>query len=118
MVTEAFKAYADEAIVHTYNRFPVVFHHGDGVYLYDTEGKKYLDFAAGIAVNAFGYNVDAYKEALKDQNISVLRVIHGYHSDILMKMVRKEFRTHPRVDHIELSMNKGLTDLVIKKGFL
>ena len=58
------------------------------------------------------------KEALKDQNISVLRIIHGYYSDILMKMVRKEFRTHPRVDHIELSMNKGLTDLVIKKGFL
>ena len=63
-----------------------------------------------------GVSENTIKEALKDQNISVLRVIHGYHSDILMKMVRKEFRTHPRVDHIELSMNKGLTDLVIKKA--
>ena len=49
--------YAEEAIIHTYNRFPVVLDHGDGVYLYDVEGKKYLDFAAGIAVCAFGYNV-------------------------------------------------------------
>ena len=40
----------ENALVHTYNRFPVIFEKGEGVYLYDTEGKKYLDFAAGIAV--------------------------------------------------------------------
>ena len=39
---------AEESILHTYNRFPVVFDHGEGVYLYDTDGKEYLDFAAGI----------------------------------------------------------------------
>lgn len=44
MVNDEFKAYAEEAIIHTYNRFPVAFDHGEGVYLYDTEGKKYLDF--------------------------------------------------------------------------
>ena len=55
--------YAEEAIIHTYNRFPVVLDHGDGVYLYDVEGKKYLDFAAGIAVCAFGYNVKEYNDA-------------------------------------------------------
>lgn len=38
---------AEESILHTYNRFPVVFDHGEGVYLYDTDGKEYLDFAAG-----------------------------------------------------------------------
>jgi len=48
----------------------------------------------------------------------MIKILFICHSDILMKMVRKEFRTHPKVDHIELSMNKGLTDLVIKKGFL
>lgn len=47
--------HAEESILHTYNRFPVMFDHGEGCYLYDTEGKKYLDFAAGIAVNALGY---------------------------------------------------------------
>ena len=46
---------AESALLHTYNRFPVVFDHGEDVYLYDTEGKKYLDFAAGIAVNSLGY---------------------------------------------------------------
>ena len=43
------------AMLHTYNRFPVVLEKGEGVYLYDTDGKKYLDFAAGIAVEALGY---------------------------------------------------------------
>ena len=58
---------AEESILHTYNRFPVVFDHGEGVYLYDTDGKEYLDFAAGIAVQAFGYHNREYSEALKAQ---------------------------------------------------
>ncbi len=45
----------ENSLVHTYNRFPVVLDQGEGVYLYDTEGKKYLDFAAGIAVSGLGY---------------------------------------------------------------
>lgn len=58
---------AESALLHTYNRFPVVLKKGEGVYLYDTDGKKYLDFAAGIAVNAFGYGNKEYNEALKAQ---------------------------------------------------
>ena len=54
-------------MLHTYNRFPVVLDHGEGVYLYDTEGKKYLDFAAGIAVCGLGYSNEEYKTALKNQ---------------------------------------------------
>ena len=46
---------AEAALLHTYNRYPVVFDHGDGVRLYDIEGKEYLDFVAGISVFAFGY---------------------------------------------------------------
>lgn len=45
----------ENSLVHTYNRFPVVLDRGEGVYLYDTDGKKYLDFAAGIAVSGLGY---------------------------------------------------------------
>ena len=55
------------AMLHTYNRFPVVLEKGEGVYLYDTDGKKYLDFAAGIAVEALGYGNRKYNDALKDQ---------------------------------------------------
>ena len=58
---------SEASILHTYNRFPVVLDHGEGVYLYDTEGKKYLDFAAGIAVCGLGYSNEEYKTALKNQ---------------------------------------------------
>lgn len=54
-------------LVHTYNRFPVVLEKGEGVYLYDTEGKKYLDFAAGIAVCGLGYGNKELNQILKEQ---------------------------------------------------
>ena len=54
-------------VLHTYNRFPVVFEKGEGVYLIDTDGKEYLDFGAGIAVFALGYGNQAYENALKGQ---------------------------------------------------
>ncbi len=50
-----------------YNRFPVVFDHGKGVRLYDTDGEEYLDFGAGIAVMALGYDYPGYNDALKTQ---------------------------------------------------
>lgn len=58
---------AEEAVLHTYNRYPLVLEKGAGVYLYDTDGKQYLDFAAGIAVQALGYHYPGYDEALKGQ---------------------------------------------------
>ena len=61
---------SEASILHTYNRFPVVFEKGEGCYLYDSEGKEYLDFAAGIAVNALGYHYPGYDEALKSGDIS------------------------------------------------
>lgn len=64
---------AEAHVLHTYNRFPIVLEKGDGVYLYDTDGKKYLDFAAGIAVFGLGYPYPGYDEALKEQ---IDKVIH------------------------------------------
>lgn len=58
---------AEEELYKTYNRFPVIFDHGNGVRLYDTEGQEYLDFGAGIAVMGLGYNDPEYNEALKAQ---------------------------------------------------
>ena len=58
---------AEKVLLHTYNRFKVVLDKGDGVNLYDIDGKKYLDFAAGIAVFALGYNDKKYNDALKAQ---------------------------------------------------
>ena len=70
-MSEAMKSYiadAESALLHTYNRYQIVLDRGDGVYLYDLDGKKYLDFAAGIAVCALGYSNEKFKEALKDQD--------------------------------------------------
>ncbi len=75
--TEELINLAEEHILHTYNRFPVVFERGEGVRLYDASGKEYLDFCAGIAVNALGYGNEAYKEALKAQ-IDKLTHISNY----------------------------------------
>lgn len=58
---------AEENLLHVYNRFPVVLDHGEGMYLYDTDGKEYLDFAAGFAVTGLGYNCKELNEALKAQ---------------------------------------------------
>ena len=71
---------AENGLLHTYNRFQVVFDHGDGVYLYDTDGKQYLDFAAGIAVSAFGYNNKEYNDALKAQVDKLLHISNLYYN--------------------------------------
>ena len=73
--------HAEESILHTYNRFPVMFDHGEGCYLYDTEGKKYLDFAAGIAVNALGYHYPGYDDALKSQIDKLTHISNLYYNE-------------------------------------
>jgi acetylornithine/N-succinyldiaminopimelate aminotransferase len=64
---------AESHLIHTYNRYKIVLDKGDGVRLYDTDGKEYLDFGAGIAVFALGYNNKEYNDALKAQ---VDKLIH------------------------------------------
>ena len=64
---------AEENLIHTYNRYQIVLDKGEGVYLYDINGKKYLDFASGIAVFALGYGNEDYNNALKNQ---IDKVIH------------------------------------------
>ena len=71
---------AESSILHTYNRFPVVFEKGQGCYLYDSEGKEYLDFAAGIAVQSLGYNNKEYTQALKDQIDKLTHISNLYYS--------------------------------------
>ncbi len=58
---------ADRYYLHTYNRFPIVLDHGEGVYLYDKDGKEYLDFGSGIAVCGLGYSNERLKNAMKAQ---------------------------------------------------
>ena len=83
---------AEKALLHTYNRFPLVLDHGEGVYLYDTDGKKYLDFAAGIAVQALGYGNKEYNQALKDQIDKLLHTSNLYYNVPTMEAAQKALK--------------------------
>lgn len=71
---------AEEVILHTYNRYQVVFDHADGMMLYDIKGKEYLDFVSGIGVFALGYKNEAYGSALKNQIDKLLHTSNYYYN--------------------------------------
>lgn len=86
------KEYIDEAesvLLHTYNRYQIVWDRGDGMYMYDIEGKKYLDFVAGIGVFAFGYNNKAYNDALKAQIDKVIHTSNYYYNIPAIEAAKK-----------------------------
>lgn len=83
---------AEQELLHTYNRFSLVLDHGEGVYLYDTEKKAYLDFAAGIAVCALGYSNEAYKNALKDQVDKLLHTSNLYYNVPTIEAAKKALK--------------------------
>ena len=81
MTMEEMIGQAEQDLLHTYNRYQIVLDHGDGVYLYDVNGKKYLDFMAGIAVFAFGYNKKEYNDALKSQIDKILHTSNYFYNE-------------------------------------
>ena len=83
---------AEQELLHTYNRFSLVLDHGEGVYLYDTDKKEYLDFAAGIAVCALGYSNEAYKNALKDQVDKLLHTSNLYYNVPTIEAAKKALK--------------------------
>lgn len=80
---------AESALLHTYNRYQLVLDRGDGVYLYDIEGKRYLDFCAGIAVFALGYNNREYNDALKNQVDKVIHTSNYYYNVPAIEAAKK-----------------------------
>lgn len=86
------KTYIDEAesaLLHTYNRYQVVLERGDGVYLYDMNGKRYLDFVAGIAVFALGYGNKEYNDALKEQIDKIIHTSNYYYNIPAVEAAKK-----------------------------
>ena len=79
----------EQVVLHTYNRFPVVFEKGEGVYLQDVDGKQYLDFGAGIAVFALGYGNQEYNEALKAQVDRIIHTSNLYYNIPMMEAAEK-----------------------------
>ena len=79
---------SEQYLVHSYNRYPVVLDHGEGVCLYDTEGKRYLDFGGGIAVCALGYSNEEFKNALKEQIDKGIHFSNYFYSEPLMRAAK------------------------------
>ena len=75
---------AEQYLVHTYNRFPVVTDRAEGVYVYDVNGKKYLDFSAGYAVSSLGYNNKEFNDALKAQIDKMIHTSNLYYNTCLL----------------------------------
>ena len=82
----------EQYLLHTYNRYPLALDHGDGVYLYDTEGKKYLDFFAGIAVFALGYNNKEFNDAVKAQVDKIVHISNYFYSEPTVEAAEKQQR--------------------------
>lgn len=89
MKNEYYINQAEEVILHTYNRYPIVLEKGEGVCLYDVTGKRYLDFAAGIAVFALGYNHKGYNDALKNQIDCLIHTSNLYYNRPAIDAARK-----------------------------
>lgn len=80
---------AEKALLHTYNRYQIVLDRGEGVHLYDTDGKEYLDFCAGIAVFALGYGNQEYNDALKGQIDKLIHTSNYYYNVPAIEAAKK-----------------------------
>ena len=80
---------AEQDLLHTYNRFQIVLDRGEGVHLYDLEGREYLDFVSGIAVFALGYHYPGYDEALKDQIDKLIHTSNYYYNVPAVEAARR-----------------------------
>ena len=89
MTMKAMIEQAEQDLLHTYNRYQVVLDHGEGVYLYDTDGKKYLDFMSGIGVFALGYSNQYYNKALGEQIGKILHTSNYFYNVPAIKAARR-----------------------------
>jgi len=80
---------SDNAILNTYARYPVAFVKGEGRQLFDTEGKRYLDFAAGIAVNSLGHAHPRIAKTLFEQSSRLTHVSNLYYSEPGIKLAER-----------------------------
>ncbi len=117
----------EEYILHTYNRFPVVFDHGDGMNLYDVNGKEYLDFVSGIGVFALGYNNKKYNDALKGQIDKLTHTSNYYWNEPAINAAKKivkatglnkVFFTNSGAEAIEGAIKSARKNAYLKDGAL
>src|SRR5487761_1890305 len=89
---EAIKALEDRVLIPTYERMPILAVQGEGCYVYDDRGKRYVDFLGGLAVNSLGYAHPEIMKVLHDESETLLHVsnllYHGYQAPLAEKLAR------------------------------
>lgn len=88
MNTQEIITTAEEHLFHTYNRYQISLDRGEGVHLYDADGKEYVDFGAGIAVFALGYNNKEYNDALKAQIDKLIHTSNYFYNEPAAKAAK------------------------------
>ncbi len=113
---------AEKDLLHTYNRYQIVLDRGEGVHLYDMNGKEYLDFVAGISVFALGYGNKEYNDALKNQ---IDKVIHtsNYYYNVPAIEAAKALKKYSGMDRVFFTNSgaeaiEGAIKTARKYGFL
>ena len=116
---------AEEKLIHTYNRYQIVLDKGDGVRLYDTDGKEYLDFGAGIAVFALGYNNKEYNDAVKAQVDKLIHTSNYFYNEPAVKAAQavtkasgmdRVFFTNSGTEAVEGAIKLANKDAYLKDG--
>ena len=116
---------AEKDLLHTYNRYQVVLDHGEGMYLFDVNGKKYLDFMSGIAVFALGYGNQAYNDALKAQIDKILHTSNYFYNEPAINAAARMkkasgmdriFFTNSGAEAIEGALKSAMKHAFLKDG--
>ena len=87
-------------IMPTYNRKPVSFVKGEGVYLYDNKGKKYLDALCGLAVTSLGHSNPKITEAIKKQSQELIHTSNAFQIESQEKLAKRRNSKAAHVDFL------------------
>lgn len=112
----------EDNVIHTYTRYNVAIESGDGVYLTDADGKKYLDFGSGIGVYALGYNNKEYNDALKAQIDKIVHTSNMFYTSVAADAAEKICKV-AGMDKVFFTnsgteANEGALKLAKKYGYL
>src|SRR5690349_22504096 len=80
---------AERYLLPTYKRQPIVFTHGRGAYVFDSSGKKYLDFLGGIAVNALGHAHPRIVKAIRRESARAIHFSNLFHNEFQGPLAQK-----------------------------
>ncbi len=116
--TQTYIEKSSQVFMNTYARFPLVLERGEACWVWDVEGKKYLDLVAGIAVNCLGHSHPQVIEAMKEQVLKLTHISNLYHNvpgiELAQLLVQSSFADRVFFCNSGAEANEGAIKLVRK----